>query len=80
MRPDLAAIEICNAESLSQSEGLCIDTDYWKAADYLDLQLVPLLQLFHFSILISQLSLLVLQIFLGDLPEGIDFILQILQA
>jgi hypothetical protein len=37
--------------------------------------LMPLLELLHLALLVAQLGLFVLKLFLGDLPERVDFIL-----
>ena len=40
----------------------------------LDLHLVPLFELLHLAVLVSQLRLAVLQLLLRDLPEGVDLV------
>lgn len=40
----------------------------------LDLDLVPLFAVLHLSVLVAQLGLLLLQLSLGDLPEGVHFV------
>jgi hypothetical protein len=44
---------------------------------YLDFNLVPLLGLFHFPVLVTELCTTVIQLLLGDLPKGVDLILEL---
>ena len=47
-----------------------------RDAPHLDFHLMPLLHFLHFSILVPELGLFVLELLLRNLPEGVDFVLR----
>lgn len=58
----------CQGQLLQQQQGRACMT-------YLDFYLVSFFHLLHLSVLVAQLSLAVIELLLGNLPEGIDFVL-----